>query len=585
MQCVEQGPDWASCRPSCTPGPDPTHWDGGNWSCRALGPKTEGDAPQCSWHGEDCRESRCCATPGQQCYLKQDGWATCKYDCTVGVDLYDSNPDPWECETIGDPADLAAPWVSEQCSQEGTSCLKTHCCATPGHSCFAKDDFYAQCSEKCDPDSVFQEGWTCKVLGTKTPEAPPSNLNEYDGMQVADWVADLCAKDDEDCEDVSCCASAGMQCYRKNDTMAKCKASCHPGVDLFDEDSYPWDCQELGPRTPGAIPEVFGAPVSDWVKEKCAKGADGCLDTGCCAEEGMQCYAKNEGWATCLDYCEPGKNRSAFGDIDSHPWACEEVGMRTPKAWGKPSLYCVSVVRTEGYEVDLMKFQLERKGGIFACDEFDVFSNTPYTGRGNTFWHPKDEVEDNSPLVSMFLGMGPNGRVDTIPFRPTYVGKSMDDTAGNTELFLRFWDKVFEQGRLWHTDWTLKVDPDAVLIPDRMRPILEPVSDRNNYIVNCDKPGMAPMMFGSVEMLSRQAMQTFHDRQQECLGGLDWKIWGEDYFLGKCFDMLGVQRENLFSAVQDGVCKGVNCGDPVAGAFHPMKEHSQWENCWNQATR
>merc|ERR1712008_39190 len=58
------------------------------------------------------------------------------------------------------------------------------------------------------------------------------------------------------------------------------------------------------------------------------------------------------------------------------------------------------------------------------------------------------------------------------------------------------------------TDWTIKVDPDAVLIPDRMRyGHLKFHTGVPGYIVNCNKGGMStgPMMFGSIEAISRQA--------------------------------------------------------------------------------
>mmetsp|Transcript_98234 Transcript_98234/g.254036 ORF Transcript_98234/g.254036 Transcript_98234/m.254036 type:complete len:95 (+) Transcript_98234:3-287(+) len=90
-------------------------------------------------------------------------------------------------------------------------------------------------------------------------------------------------------------------------------------------------------------------------------------------------------------------------------------------------------------------------------------------------------------------------------------------------------------------------------------------------------------MFGSSEMYSKQAMLTFFDKLPQCLGSLGWKMWGEDYFMGKCLDMLGVTRTNQFSIVSDGVCKGVNCGDPNAAVFHPKKDSASWMACLDQA--
>merc|ERR1719245_2649979 len=40
-----------------------------------------------------------------------------------------------------------------------------------------------------------------------------------------------------------------------------------------------------------------------------------------------------------------------------------------------PSLYCFSLVLPFGYEPKLMKAQKNKKVGIFACEEWTVFSN------------------------------------------------------------------------------------------------------------------------------------------------------------------------------------------------------------------
>lgn len=586
LQCFRQNAAWAECRAACTVGPDPTHWDGRNWTCEALGARAPGALPKCSEPGADCSASRCCSVPGMQCYQKQPGWATCKPNCMPGIDLTDGNADPWNCVALGLRAPTAAPWVAGQCTATGQDCRTTRCCAQPGDQCYERDVFWAQCKPTCtpgpDPNEPWNpKRWSCNLLGSRTPALPPVAAA---APYVAKWVANVCAKVGEDCRKSTCCVAPGTQCYAKNEHAAGCKATCMPGADLFDVDEKPWNCTVLGPRTPGQAEDVLGKSVSKWVAKKCTQGnGEGCFQTGCCAKVGQQCYAKDDSWAACLSDCAPGQNRSAYGDLDGRPWSCKEIGIRTPRAWGHPSIYCFAVVRTEGYELGLVQSQLAKGVGIFSCDDYAVFSSPPYRGRGTTWWHPADEVIVEEPLVPLVLGVGPLGRVESIPFKPTFVGTSLDQTAGNTELFLRVWAKVQEHGHYLRADWTVKADPDAVLFPSRLRSVLLPYNGLSTYIVNCDKPGMAPMMFGSVEMFSRQALQEFFKRQHECTDGLSWKVWGEDYFIGKCLDMLGVTRTNQFSAVSDGVCKGINCADPHAAAFHPRKDIGSWMACLNEA--
>lgn len=35
----------------------------------------------CTWDGDDCRSSRCCAKPGSSCFVKNKHWASCNETC------------------------------------------------------------------------------------------------------------------------------------------------------------------------------------------------------------------------------------------------------------------------------------------------------------------------------------------------------------------------------------------------------------------------------------------------------------------------------------------------------------------------
>jgi len=39
------------------------------------------DENQCTWDGDDCRASRCCAKAGSRCYVKNHHWASCNETC------------------------------------------------------------------------------------------------------------------------------------------------------------------------------------------------------------------------------------------------------------------------------------------------------------------------------------------------------------------------------------------------------------------------------------------------------------------------------------------------------------------------
>jgi hypothetical protein len=188
----------------------------------------------------------------------------------------------------------------------------------------------------------------------------------------------------------------------------------------------------------------------------------------------------------------------------------------------------------------------------------------------------------------LVLGWSNTGPIETIAFQPASVGVSKDGTAANTLLFMRAWDAIKFSTDFDKYDWTLKVDPDAVLLPDRLRSHLAPYHGKHDqvYVTNCNKyqgPGW-PMMFGSVEVFSRGAIQAYFQAEERCKNDLKWKPWGEDYFMNQCLDYLHVNKANDFSLVADGVCKGVKCSDPFAAAFHPFKSTATWLKCWRKAT-
>merc|ERR1719227_10320 len=86
----------------------------------------------------------------------------------------------------------------------------------------------------------------------------------------------------------------------------------------------------------------------------------------------MQCFKKDDYWGVCKNNCtkKHGEDR----------WSCETEGSRdwllsTPpvsKLEGFPSLFCFSFMMEK--QADLMKAQIERGAGIFACDEFSVLA-------------------------------------------------------------------------------------------------------------------------------------------------------------------------------------------------------------------
>jgi hypothetical protein len=234
------------------------------------------------------------------------------------------------------------------------------------------------------------------------------------------------------------------------------------------------------------------------------------------------------------------------------------------------SLFCWSVSRMRGYEADVMRSQLSNGAGIFACDNFAVLSEENWTvGRG-----PGERI----------------GEVNTVVFDGAPVGWSKDGTAGNAELFLHAWDAVMTKTFALTYDFVVKVDPDAVIVADRLRDHLRPHAKQPAYIRNCNLlPGDPdyPMMFGALEAISKEGLRIYKDNIGRCLGDFNswWMSWGEDLFMHKCLLRLGVGPKDDFGLIGDSLCgKSNDCANSWAAAFHPYKWSDGWMNCWWTAT-
>jgi len=274
----------------------------------------------------------------------------------------------------------------------------------------------------------------------------------------------------------------------------------------------------------------------------------------------------NGDWAACLDSCAAGHHL----EDNNETWSCKELGPRTTVGLaikGAPSLFCWSLFQTTSYEMAIIQSQLEQNSGIFQCDDQALLSTDEVTDMGDT----KD-----------------GKHMKTIQIAKAEITVTVDGTAGNAKLFMNCWTAIVEDGRWRRHAWIIKVDPDAVIIPDRVRDHLKAHTMENVYVVNCnafpDSPNF-PMMYGSVEIFSFKAIDTYARDAGKCLDDMGSMLgqWGEDYYMTHCLDHIGVGRISDFTSVGDNVCAGGACGDQVFSAFHPYKSVDAWQNCWDEA--
>eukprot|EP00416_Gambierdiscus_australes_P026722 CAMPEP_0171082458 /NCGR_PEP_ID=MMETSP0766_2-20121228/17119_1 /TAXON_ID=439317 /ORGANISM="Gambierdiscus australes, Strain CAWD 149" /LENGTH=66 /DNA_ID=CAMNT_0011539827 /DNA_START=1 /DNA_END=201 /DNA_ORIENTATION=- len=66
---------------------------------------------------------------------------------------------------------------------------------------------------------------------------------------------------------------------------------------------------------------------------------------------------------------------------------------------------------------------------------------------------------------------------------------------------------------------------------------------------------------------------------------MPWQSWGEDLWIGKCLQALGVPASEDHGIVGDALCYGANCANGYSGAYHPFKNKDAWMQCYWTTTR
>lgn len=248
----------------------------------------------------------------------------------------------------------------------------------------------------------------------------------------------------------------------------------------------------------------------------------------------------------------------------------DEKEVEPPPAFA-PYLLCFSVVRATGYEPELLDAQFYNKAGIFSCDQHKVFSTGGPVSIGSI---PATEVIAPKDKVGNFQDKG-----------------TATDSWLNTLTFIKAWDMLIEEGHWWTNDWTVKVDPDAVFFPDRLRKKVDAHTGGLNaqplWVGNCDRVwhGSKPhlKLFGSLEVFSRNAVGTYKAWGKTCLNDLPWQGWGEDMYMQECMKKLKVKALNGTDFLGDNRCYPAPCTDINRVAFHDFKAVKPFFQCWGQS--
>jgi len=244
----------------------------------------------------------------------------------------------------------------------------------------------------------------------------------------------------------------------------------------------------------------------------------------------------------------------------------------TSTTWGYPSFFCCTVVRSNpATELQIVRRQLFRRTGIFACEEYAVYS-------------------DFQKLQK--IGIGPDGleiMTVLIPSVHQMAGATGDMPQANTctsaITSLTVWDLIKQDGRYRKHHWTVKVDPNVVFLPDRIKPVLKKHTTpaQSLYVMNCNKNGN-PQMLQALEVLSRKAMESYAVHHWKCKTSLKWRSLCEARFMAECLDQLGVTRLNEWQMLGDSSCTYAACSDGRRVAFqHDYQDERSWNTCFEEA--
>jgi len=159
-------------------------------------------------------------------------------------------------------------------------------------------------------------------------------------------------------------------------------------------------------------------------------------------------------------------------------------------------------------------------------------------------------------------------------------------TVLNTDIFMAVWREVIKDGLYLQTSWTVKVDPDCVFFPARLRRVLSVHAEapQGVYLNNCWRG-----MHGPLEVFSRNAVKAWADGSKRCVRFFTKKCsgtcqWGEDMFVDQClWKVLKVRRDNVYDVLIEDHCdapKGWrDCKQSAISAFHPFKSKRDYVRC------
>jgi hypothetical protein len=162
----------------------------------------------------------------------------------------------------------------------------------------------------------------------------------------------------------------------------------------------------------------------------------------------------------------------------------------------------------------------------------------------------------------------------------TQAKKGVQTNPLNSAVFKNAWHALKSSKRIHGHDWVVKVDPDTVWFPERLRTHLQAYLPGHGngldyvFLKNCQRFNT---MQGPIEVISKNAGMKIENEIERCevVYGL-----GEDQFIVNCMERIGIYGHMEQTLMFDQYCNGyIDCTDPWRVAFHPHKKLSDFDHC------
>lgn len=225
-------------------------------------------------------------------------------------------------------------------------------------------------------------------------------------------------------------------------------------------------------------------------------------------------------------------------------------------------LFCWALMLPHSNEPILLAMQYAERQSLFGCDQAAVYSNK------------------TMQIGPDFISIAAHVNLEC-----KFGGEFK--TALNKDIFDTVWRKIVDDGVFKFYAWTVKVDPDAVFFPGRLKFLLPKYTpgDKGMYLNNCPRRGL----HGPLEVLSSKAVEIYVGYEDQCNTHFEKLCsgdchWGEDMFMDQCLmKVLGVDRQNESNLLVEDHCDPPphwkDCKSDKDVAFHPFKTTETYQTC------